>query len=101
MMKKRQWSAEEKKQIIEAALEPGASVGEIARNHGVAASLVYVWRKQHRAGKKAAKGTGAARLLPVAVTGEQPSLEMELPKGRLRVAGVDAALLRAVLEMLQ
>ena len=100
-MKKRQWSAGEKKKIIEEALGPGASVAEIARNHGVAASLVYVWRKQHQAGKKAAKGTGAAKLLPVAITGESSSLEIELPKGRLRVAGVDAALLRAVLEMLQ
>ena len=100
-MKKRQWSAEEKKQIIEAALVPGASVSEIGRNHGVAASLVYVWRKQYRTGKTAARGKDGVKLLPVAVTGEQPSLEVELPKGRLRVAGVDAALLRAVLEMLQ
>jgi transposase-like protein len=33
MMKKRQWSTEEKKQIIEEALVAGASVGEIAGNH--------------------------------------------------------------------
>ena len=66
-MKKRQWSAEEKKQIIEAALVPGDSVAEIARNHGVAASLVYVWRKQYRTGKTAARGKDGRSISPVRV----------------------------------
>src|SRR6266576_6422501 len=88
VMKKRRWSAEEKRRIVEATLVAGATVGQVAESYGVGASLVYVWRKRYRAEKRTAGSEHAVKLLPVAVRGEQPAMEIELAKGRVRLAGV-------------
>jgi transposase len=45
---RRSWSAEEKRQIVDEAMAPGASVAEIARRHGVNANLVFTWCKAVR-----------------------------------------------------
>ena len=100
-MKKRRWRAEEKRQVVEATRVAGASVTQVAQSHGVAANQVYAWRKQYSAGKLSTSGKGGVRLLPVAVTGGQGTLEIELAKGRLRITGADETLLRAVLELLR
>src|SRR5437016_3785768 len=42
----RHWSVKAKQQIVNASLVPGARVKDIARAHGVVASLVYDWRKR-------------------------------------------------------
>jgi transposase-like protein len=100
-MKKRRWSAEEKRRIVEATLVAGATVGQVAESLGVSSSLVYVWRKRYGAEKQTSGGGQAVKLLPVAVRGEQPTMEIELAKGRVRLAGADGSVLRTVLEMLQ
>ena len=108
---KRQWSLEEKQQIVKASLLPGACVKEIAELYGVHPSLIYDWRKKHRQRNQREKAT-AVDLLPVTVSeacgreneGRIPparAIEIELPKGRLRILGADAELLRAAVEMLQ
>ena len=100
-----------KQSIVEATLAQGASVRQIAEVHGVHPSLVYDWRKKYR-GKQRARTTRAVSLLPVAVkevvAGQNESarvparaIEIELPKGRMRIVGADAALLRAALELLR
>lgn len=110
--KKRRRSAEERRRIIEATLVPGASVARVAQEHGVRASLVYKWRRRYGAGKKRATAKRAVKLLPVAVaedragrsagvTSPPSAIEIELPKGRLRIVGADAALLRAAVEILR
>lgn len=43
-------SLEEKLRIIAEAQVPGASVAEVARQHGVNANLVFVWMRQHEQG---------------------------------------------------
>jgi transposase-like protein len=100
-MKKRRWSTEEKRRIVEATLVAGTTVGQVAESHGVAASLVYVWRKRYQAERQPVGGRQGVKLLPVAVGGEQPAMEIELARGRVRLAGADGSLLRTVLEMLQ
>ena len=104
---KRHWSAEAKQRIVEAALAAGASVKQIAQAHGLRPSQVYDWRKKHRRKRRATK---AVNLLPVALTeaGQKTAtnmlvraIEIELPKGRMRIMGADAALLRAALELLR
>jgi transposase len=47
--RRRRWSSEEKARIIEETLAPGAKVSEVARRHGISASLVFTWRRQSRA----------------------------------------------------
>ena len=119
-------SLELKRQMVEETLAPGASVARVAQAHGVNANLLFNWRRQYRQGLL---GVGTRRvpgLLAVRVaeapcapelgsggrTGVQctntetprtPSgtIQIELPKGRLRLTGaVDQETLRVVLEAL-
>lgn len=107
---KRRWSLEAKQQIVAASLAPGACVKEIALAHGVHPSLIYDWRKKHGRKNRTQKAR-AVGLLPVTITnasGPQSdeavlprAIEIELPKGRVRIIGVDAGLLRTAMELLQ
>ena len=48
--RRRRWSREAKLRIVRESLAPGAVVSEVARRNEVAASLIYVWRRQALAG---------------------------------------------------
>jgi transposase len=94
-------SAEEKKRIVEETMAKGATVARVAQAHGVHISQIYDWRKEYRAEKQQAKRGRGVNLLPVTVSGTDSVIEIELAKGKVRIVGADAALLRATLEMLQ
>lgn len=105
-------SAEEKQRIVAASFASGSTVRQVAQEYGVRASQVYQWRKQYGRNRGPAKRALAVNLLPVAIaatagnrnTAAAPAvevLEIELAKGRLRVVGADAELVRAALEMLR
>ena len=117
--RRRRWSREDKARIIEETLAPGAKVSEIARRHGISASLVFTWRRQSRANHVPQRWR---RVLPpyesprtpetaVSTTSEQPRaaggrnglIEISLGGGRrVRVdASVDAAALARVLDVLE
>jgi transposase len=55
--RRRRWSTEQKLRIIEDSYEAGASVSEVARRHGVAANLLFRWRKLLADGGAAAVGS--------------------------------------------
>jgi transposase len=106
---KRQYrSKEERRQIVEETLQPGASVAVIARQHGVNANQVFQWRKLYREGRLDLRP--AAELLPVRIAEmvgvEPPSAKLysgvivvEFGRARIRIEGaVDADNLRLVLE---
>jgi transposase len=46
--RRRRWSHIDKLRIVEETLVPGAKVTEVARRNGVAASVVFTWRRQAR-----------------------------------------------------
>ena len=118
---RRRRAVSEKLEIVRLTMEPGASVAEIARAHGVNANQVFKWRRLFERGQLS-DGTGRARaLLPVAISaaieavpagieeaaGEQTcsggASHIELP-GRANItaeSGADPALLRCVLESLR
>lgn len=123
--RRRRWRDEEKLRIVAETLEPGARITEVARRNGVAASLVFTWRRQSRAGRLGA--LAAPAFLPVEITrddrggdgegngnagagGERTRrgpavtglIEIDLGRrGRVRVdADVDAEALRRVLDVL-
>lgn len=115
--KRRFRSVEEKRRIVEETLRPGASVARVAMRHGVNSHQVFGWRKLYREGRLRERHVESAKLLPVRVVeaaeqaagsrGERNSqtaaglIELEAPKGHLRIAGrVDAEALRVVLEKL-
>ena len=123
-LKRQRRSIAEKRRIVELAMQPGASIARVAREHGVNANMVHYWRNLYRQGRLGEKPIDSIRLLPVSVK-ESPAtavvesvtklssmpeltpactgnIYIEFPKIHLRVeSGADAALLRVVLETLQ
>ncbi len=112
----------EKLKIVRLTMEPGASVAEIARAHGVNANQVFTWRKLFEKGQLHDPGAISTALLPVAISAEvegvpEPNEEaaaeaissssgaihIEVP-GRAMISverGADPTLLRCVLESLR
>jgi transposase len=112
---KRQFrSPELKRQIVEETMAPGASVARVARAHGVNANQVFAWRRQYQRGLLKPRNRALPGLLAVRLAegGADPSgapmprnlsgvIQVELPKGQLRLTGaVDAEALRVVLKEL-
>ena len=109
--RRKQWSVQEKLQIVRETLQSEGSVPIIARRHGVNANQIFTWRREYRRGKLLERGVESARerktpaLLPVQihvpmkaapqearaapVSPAQPErVEIELPSGtRLRIWG--------------
>ena len=96
--------------MVSLSMAPGASVQELARQHGVGPSLIYRWR---RLASGQAKSGPEVRLLPVQLArsaeekrpASKPAglIEIELANGvRVRVdAAVNASALRRVLDVLR
>jgi transposase len=59
---RRRWPAAEKRRIVELTLRAGASVGEIAREHGVHPTSLSHWKKLYRAGKLDAQDQSTPRV---------------------------------------
>ena len=112
--KRQRRSLELKRQIVEETLAPGASVTRVARAHGVNANQVFAWRRQYQRGLLKSRNRATADLWAVRLTeaGADPTgagmprslsgvIQVELPKGQLRLTGaVDAEALRLVLKEL-
>lgn len=113
---RRRRSKQERRRIVEESLQPGVSVARLARAHQVNANQIFHWRKLYREGLLADDAEKpAAEWLPVRlsdVAPEEPlqaqpahsggAIEIELPRGRVRIEGAaDAGVLRLVLELLR
>jgi transposase len=112
---RRRWAIEIKGRIAEESFAGSASVVQLGQKYAVNANQIFLWRKQYREGRF--DNNTSTKLLPVTVSKEvvvqaanqhntscqasTGSLQIELAKGNLRVAGsVDLAVLRAALECL-
>ena len=111
----RRWrSVSEKLKIVRDSFEPGSSVAEVARTHGVNANQVFTWRRAFERGELS---ESSLALIPVAVSnseaaGQEPeavappvggAIHIELP-GRAVISvesGADPVLLRSILESLR
>ena len=114
--RRRRWAVEVKRRIAEESFEGSTSVAQLGQKYAVNANQIFQWRKKHREGLL--ENSNAVSLLPVTVSQEvvvkaaQPrnsscqapagTLQIELPKGTLRIAGsVDLGVLRTALECLR
>jgi transposase len=107
-------SKQERRQIVEETLKPGASVALVARTHGVNANQLFAWRRMYRGGQL--EGGTSASLLPVqisdAISTPAPSqrksksmrrgvIDIDLGHARVRIEGVaDPECVRAALQSL-
>ena len=50
VQRRRRWSAEEKRAMVEEAEQPGSSVSQVARKYGVNPNQIFNWRRLMREG---------------------------------------------------
>jgi transposase len=111
--RRRRWSLQDKLQIVEETMQPGVTVSEVARRHGLAPSVVFTWRRLAREGQL---GDARPAFKPVEITpvpvqtppAASPArrtglIEIVLGRGRrVRVdREVDAEALRRVLQVME
>lgn len=124
-----QRSPQQKREIVEETLAPGASVARVARAHEVNANQVFAWRRLYRQGRLGNAPQRPIRLLPVSVSDvggsevivatetsgtlpppvcREPAtstpagvIDLKLSKAHLRIEGsADPGVLRVLLECL-
>ena len=71
--RRRRWSHDDKMRIVEETLAPGAKVTEVARRNGVAASVVFSWRRQARTVEKVGACFAPVQIAAAVGTGEENS----------------------------
>ena len=103
--RRRRWSRDDKARIVEETLAPGAKVTEVARRNGVAASVVFTWRRQARTIEQVGPRFAPVQIATVGSPGGLAgpgAIEIEFASGaRMRVAGaVDPATLTAAVAAL-
>ena len=115
--RRRQWTAEEKADIVLESFARGANISEVARRHGVSRGLLSVWRRQAQAetgdgtnlfvpvevGQEQAASEAMDRLADIALPSSAGSaagrIEFDLRRGRLVFSGgVDPGLAAAIVE---
>lgn len=74
----RHWTLEEKAAILAESCQPGASVSEIARRHGLNRNLLGTWRRQ----LKARLGGGRPAFVPIRIMEEPAALPPSAPAER-------------------
>lgn len=109
---RRKWTLAEKTSVVSEIA--GSSVSAVARKHGIAASLLFRWRRELGSGSETAKGKSGTAFVALALPAAAVStvsagvaggglIEIELAHGRkLRVdASVDVNALRRVIAVLE
>jgi transposase len=71
--RRRRWSREEKQRVVAESARPDRTVSQVARAHGVAANLLFTWRRQFLAAAVAGDDASAG-FVPVRLTEEVPGL---------------------------
>jgi transposase len=120
--RRRYWTTEEKRRIVEGTLSSTLSVASLARQHGVNANQAFYWRKLYHAGQlctdERMERSRSVRLLAVSVDRDEPSeaepeqskgttpgmtMNIEIPgRALISLEGVlDGAVVRAVVESLR
>jgi transposase len=81
--RRRRWSQDDKVRIVEETLAPGAKVTEVARRNGVAASVVFTWRRQARTVERVGPCFAPVQIA-AAVTGEDNAKPQSEDARRMR-----------------
>ena len=103
--KRRRFDQAWKRDVVEQALRPGASIAKIARENDLNTNQLFKWCRQHEGAQGAVK---TAPMLPVVIDekdGSTPAAEtcmtVKLARGSLRFEGpVDLDVLRTLVQAL-
>jgi transposase len=111
--RRRSWSAEEKRRIVDETFAPGASVSIVARRHDVNANMLFTWRREMGA-SVAHRSENAVKFVPATIEAAAtpaalPALSVNAGRMEIVLAGgdrvivgvdVDAAALTRVVKVL-
>jgi transposase len=89
--KRRYRSTQERRQMVEETLKPGASVSLVARAHNVNANQLFKWRKLYREGRLEVAPASTSALLPVKICDPLPTIRPTAARRRAktrRAAGI-------------
>ena len=107
--RRRHWTSEERREILEASFAPGAIVANVARQYEISTSLIYKWRRELKAARSNATFVPAmiseeAQPTSISVrSGSQAAIIVELSGGgRVLIDGsASASLVGVALKALQ
>lgn len=68
--RRQRFTLEQKRQMVEATLAPGASVARVAREYGVNANQVFAWRRAYKQRLLDDRAGSGVKLLPVTIASE-------------------------------
>jgi transposase len=63
--RRRSWTRDEKRRIVDESLEDGASIAEVARRHELNANLLFTWRR--KMGVEPSEQPGPMEIVPVTI----------------------------------
>ena len=66
--RRRSWTRDEKRRIVEESLEDGASIAEVARRHELNANLLFTWRR--KLGVEPSEQNAPKGIVPVTIAPE-------------------------------
>ena len=66
--RRRSWTRDEKRQIVEESLEDGASIAEVARRHELNANLLFTWHR--KMGVEPTEQPAPMEIVPVTIASE-------------------------------
>jgi transposase len=100
--RRRRWSEEQKREIVEAAFAPGANVAAIARQADISNGLIYRWRQQLRRSATGFTEVVVTSGTPEATDRQGAAIEVALGNGaQVRIPGtIPLDLATAVLKAL-
>ena len=108
--RRRSWTRDEKRRIVEESLQEGTSIAEVARRHELNANLLFTWRR--KMGVEPTEQPGPIPILPVTIapetttehssSGTAGQIEIVLAEGERIIvwADVETAALTRVLKAL-
>jgi len=67
--RRRRWTAEEKRRIVEETRAPGCSVSVVARRHDINANLLFKWKRLEEAGEPDRPLLEGPEFMPIGVVG--------------------------------
>lgn len=75
--KRRSWTEDEKRRIVEESLEPGVSIAKVARRYNLNANQLCTWRRQQGVSTTTLQNSGS--ILPVTLNPEMLSSTEDSP----------------------
>jgi transposase len=120
--RRREWSDDQKAQIIAESCEPGVTVCSVARRHGLTPQQLFTWRRLARKPAEVLSVPGEEPMFAPAVvvsrersapkkarqaslprrTSSEAAIELQIDGAMLRIAsGTDAATIAAVIQALK